>query len=246
MQTSLVVVVGNNGTKLIDSAILKLPDKRQIQLRYVVQRRPVRNGLAERFDGRLRDACLTEHPFANLRHARQLSAPWRDSWNHQRPSEPRRVGPMAASPAAEGGPDSEQRQSLNLPSERAVQLPRVALQSAFAVEADRAASTDRTFDRVISSPLSHRLFMIHSDTASASIPIDHDPAVRTALRRVIQVDGGHDIALRRDDPAGAAVCVAAFVEFTGQAQTPRAHDHTDWLRGVDARVAASGVEVRAR
>ena len=31
------------------------------------------------------DECLNEHLFANLRHARELIAEWRDDYNHHRP-----------------------------------------------------------------------------------------------------------------------------------------------------------------
>jgi putative transposase len=41
--------------------------------------------LCESFNGRLRDECLNEHLFPNLRHARHLIAAWRDDYNHHRP-----------------------------------------------------------------------------------------------------------------------------------------------------------------
>ncbi|MEM1506502.1 transposase, partial [Domibacillus sp. 8LH] len=36
-------------------------------------------------NGRLRDECLNEHLFANLRHARELISARRDDYNHHRP-----------------------------------------------------------------------------------------------------------------------------------------------------------------
>ena len=39
----------------------------------------------KKLNGRLRDECLNEHLFANLRHARDLIAAWRDDYNHHRP-----------------------------------------------------------------------------------------------------------------------------------------------------------------
>ena len=39
----------------------------------------------ESFNGRLRDECLNEHLFANLRHARELISAWRTDYNHHRP-----------------------------------------------------------------------------------------------------------------------------------------------------------------
>lgn len=41
----------------------------------------MQNGFVESFNGRLRD----EHLFANLRHARELIADWRNDYNHHRP-----------------------------------------------------------------------------------------------------------------------------------------------------------------
>lgn len=45
----------------------------------------MQNGFVESFNGRLRDECLNEHLFANLRHARHLSAAWREDYNYHRP-----------------------------------------------------------------------------------------------------------------------------------------------------------------
>jgi hypothetical protein len=40
----------------------------------------MQNGFVDSFNGRLRDECLNEHLFANLRHARGLIAAWRDDY----------------------------------------------------------------------------------------------------------------------------------------------------------------------
>lgn len=45
----------------------------------------MQNGFVESFNGRLRDVCLNEHLFANLRHARELITAWRTDYNHHRP-----------------------------------------------------------------------------------------------------------------------------------------------------------------
>ena len=45
----------------------------------------MQNGFVESFNGRLRDECLNEHLFANLRHARELISAWRTDYNHPRP-----------------------------------------------------------------------------------------------------------------------------------------------------------------
>lgn len=43
------------------------------------------NSFVESFNGRLRDAGLNKHLFPNLRHARHLSAAWREDDTHHRP-----------------------------------------------------------------------------------------------------------------------------------------------------------------
>ena len=45
----------------------------------------LRSGAVFPINGRLRDECMNEHLFANLRHARDLIAAWREDYNHHRP-----------------------------------------------------------------------------------------------------------------------------------------------------------------
>lgn len=52
---------------------------------YIAHGKPMQNGFAESFNGRLRDECLNEHLFANLRHAWHLIGAWRDDYNHHLP-----------------------------------------------------------------------------------------------------------------------------------------------------------------
>ena len=39
------------------------------------------NGFVESFNGRLRDECLNEHLFANLKEAREIIEEWRIDYN---------------------------------------------------------------------------------------------------------------------------------------------------------------------
>jgi len=41
-------------------------------------------GFVESFNGRMRDECLNEHLFDNLRQARNLIASWRNDFNNHR------------------------------------------------------------------------------------------------------------------------------------------------------------------
>ncbi len=79
------MVVSDNGTELTSNAILQWQEDRQVEWHYIAPGKPMQNGFVESFNGRLRDECLNEHLFANLRHARHLSAAWRDDYNHHRP-----------------------------------------------------------------------------------------------------------------------------------------------------------------
>ena len=45
----------------------------------------MQNGFVESFNGRLRDECLNEHLFSNLRQAREIIETWRTDYNHERP-----------------------------------------------------------------------------------------------------------------------------------------------------------------
>ncbi len=45
----------------------------------------MQNGFVESFNGRLRDECLNEHIFDNMRHARRLIATRRIDYNQNRP-----------------------------------------------------------------------------------------------------------------------------------------------------------------
>lgn len=79
------MVVSDNGTELTSNAILKWQDDRKFDWHYIAPGKPMQNGFVESFNGRMRDECLNEHLFENLRHARNLIASWRNDFNHHRP-----------------------------------------------------------------------------------------------------------------------------------------------------------------
>ena len=47
---------------------------RKVDWHYIALGKPMQNGFIDSFNGRMRDECLNEHLFDNLRHARQLIA----------------------------------------------------------------------------------------------------------------------------------------------------------------------------
>ncbi len=79
------MVVSDNGTELTSNAILKWQEERHVEWHYIAPGKPMQNGFVESFNGRLRDECLNEHLFANLRHATALIGAWREDYNHHRP-----------------------------------------------------------------------------------------------------------------------------------------------------------------
>ena len=58
------------GREFAAKAILKWQEDRKVEWHYIAPGKPMQNGFVESFNGRLRDECLNEHLFANLRHAR--------------------------------------------------------------------------------------------------------------------------------------------------------------------------------
>ena len=43
----------------------------------------MQNGFVESFNGRLRDECLNEHLFTNIKEAREIIEEWRTRLQHQ-------------------------------------------------------------------------------------------------------------------------------------------------------------------
>ena len=79
------MVVSDNGTELTSNAILKWQEDRKVDWHYIAPGKPMQNGFVESFNGRMRDECLNEHLFDNLRHARNLLAAWRIDLDQDRP-----------------------------------------------------------------------------------------------------------------------------------------------------------------
>jgi integrase-like protein len=59
--------------------------QRGVEWHYIAPGKPMQNGFVERFNGRLRDECLNEHPFANLKDACEIIEEWRTDYNTNRP-----------------------------------------------------------------------------------------------------------------------------------------------------------------
>lgn len=79
------LVVSDNGTELTANAMLKWQQDRSVEWHYIAPGKPIQNGFAESFIGRLRDECLNEQLFTSYRQARDLIEDWRIDYNQNRP-----------------------------------------------------------------------------------------------------------------------------------------------------------------
>ena len=75
----------DNGPEFIARAIQRWTKQLSIETLYVEPGSPWENGYAESFHSRLRDEFLATEVFESLMAARELTAAWRDDYNHHRP-----------------------------------------------------------------------------------------------------------------------------------------------------------------
>jgi len=75
----------DNGPEFIARAIREWLTQVDVQTLYVEPGSPWENGYAESFHSRVRDEFLALEIFDNLRAARELTAAWREDYNHRRP-----------------------------------------------------------------------------------------------------------------------------------------------------------------
>jgi putative transposase len=79
------LIVSDNGTELTSNAILAWQEGQKVEWHYIAPGKPMQNGFAESFIGRLRDECLNEHLFRSLVQARRIIEGWRQDYNAKRP-----------------------------------------------------------------------------------------------------------------------------------------------------------------
>ncbi len=78
-------ILSENGTEFTSNAILKWSYDNQVGWKYIQPGKPMQNGYIESFNGKLRDECLNENWFLNLKEARNIIEKWREDYNFYRP-----------------------------------------------------------------------------------------------------------------------------------------------------------------
>jgi len=78
-------VVTDNGPEFTSKALDNWAYEKGVTLQYIEPGKPVQNAYVESFNGRVRDECLNEQWFQNLRHARDVIETWRQDYNTMRP-----------------------------------------------------------------------------------------------------------------------------------------------------------------
>lgn len=79
------VVRTDNGKEFCGKDMLGWCHRQGVKLRLIEPGKPNQNAYIESFNGRLRDECLNENWFLNLRHAQVLIEAWRREYNEERP-----------------------------------------------------------------------------------------------------------------------------------------------------------------
>jgi len=79
------VITTDNGPEFAGQALDEWAYRRGVKLNFIRPGKPIENAYAESFIGRLRDECLNENWFMNLKHARDIIEDWRRDYNEVRP-----------------------------------------------------------------------------------------------------------------------------------------------------------------
>ena len=98
------MIVSDNGTELTCNAVLAWCSEARINWHYIAPGKPMQNGYAESFNGRMRDELLNETLFMSLDHARVTIAAWAKDYNEQRPHSALGYETPAASSSAAAHP----------------------------------------------------------------------------------------------------------------------------------------------
>lgn len=79
------MILSDNGTEFTSNGVFLWSSERKISWNYIEPGKPYQNGSIEGFNGKLRDECLNENWFLNLRDAQRQVEKWRNDYNQHRP-----------------------------------------------------------------------------------------------------------------------------------------------------------------
>ena len=78
-------IVCDNGTEFTSLVMFDWAQRNGVGLQFIQPGKPNQNGFCESFNGRVRDECLNESLFSNLREVKEITAKWRNAYNFERP-----------------------------------------------------------------------------------------------------------------------------------------------------------------
>lgn len=79
------IIMSDNGTEFTSNTMLQWMEERKINWQYIQPGKPYQNGSIESFNGKLRDECLNENWFLNIKEAQVRIEKWRQEYNDCRP-----------------------------------------------------------------------------------------------------------------------------------------------------------------
>ena len=79
------MILSDNGTEFTSNKVFSWQKEREIKWEYIEPGKPQQNGTIESFNGKLRDECLNENWFLNLKEAQRIVEKWRNHYNVERP-----------------------------------------------------------------------------------------------------------------------------------------------------------------
>ena len=78
-------IVCDNGPELTCKAMFFWARDHGVKLHFIQPGKPTQNAFVESFNGRFREACLNQHWFRSMQHARDEIDVWRQHYNEERP-----------------------------------------------------------------------------------------------------------------------------------------------------------------
>lgn len=78
-------IVSDNGTELINMAVLRWCQETRIEWHYIAPGKPMQNAFVDSFNGSFRDELLNETLFSSLAEAREKIGAWKEDYNRNRP-----------------------------------------------------------------------------------------------------------------------------------------------------------------